>query len=1048
MLVRIILLFLILTSSVGAQDALDRLRSLGKAHYEEDRFEEAVQALENSVQLSQDTAPDRVNLGIAYIAQKRYDEAIEQFELARTLDPNLPHIDYNLGIIAKRRGKFEKSVAHLVAMAELDPADPDARYNLGLVYLRLRKQDEAVAQFQTCVELDPEHASAYYHLMRDALKRGERERADKLLKLYEHLRENPGGEQRTVTALESSVYTALMDIRRPVSPPKENSPIRFTDKTKVLLGSCAVAGQSPVWLDLERDGDMDLWTGTQLYLHNPDGLIDITETAGVPVSTVSIAGDLNNDGLTDLWTQDGRTYQSNGDGSFADLTSLAAIPDYRDPVRLLLDYDHEGDLDMIVADAEGAHLYRNNRDGTYVETTEEAGIDSVAEPGSQLYFSDPDGDNDIDFYLARPGKPVELYRNRRGGMFHRVVLPFTSTGHLAIGDYDSDGDFDLFVVHDGLHLYHNDGKGHFESTRHLDIPAAGVNELHTVDFDNDGFLDLLALWSDGMTLLQGPEFADVTNSVGIQGTFVSASPADADLDGDWDLLLVNTDGKLVYYENQGSQNHWVRVTLEGIKNNFQGWMSKVDVKIGGFSLRREVTSEQTLIGVGSGASIDVLRLLWPNGVAQNLIDVVPDQTIHLEEKQGMPSSCPLLFTWNGERFEYVTDLVDAGALGVPLGPGEYLKPDSDEFVKIRGDQLQPQDGFYEMRITAELHEVIYLDSVELWVIDHPQGTDLYPNEAFGDRLPTSRPIQIVHDAMPPQRAWDQNGVDLLPLVRQFDGTYPTPFDLLPRYQGLATDHTLIFRIPPAQDRTVLWLTGWIDWTDGSSNLAASQHSGLRVLEPQVEVRRDGSWHLVASPMGIPAGHNKSVPVELPAHDGEVRISTNLRLYWDQVAISHEITERALPDAQLHPLGADLHHRGFSEIQRDSLTSPNLFNYDKVNQGSPFVPFHGTFTRYGEVTDLLQEPDDRYVIMSPGDEISLRFLTVAPPREGHVRDYFLYTHGWLKDGDLNTAFGATVEPLPFHAMSNYPYPAGEAYPDDTEHMAYRQQYNTRREDAQP
>ncbi len=509
------------------------------------------------------------------------------------------------------------------------------------------------------------------------------------------------------------------------------------------------------------------------------------------------------------------------------------------------------------------------------------------------------------------------------------------------------------------------------------------------------------------------------------------------------------EGPLRFFENQGNQNRWLELTLEGIKNNRQGWMSKVEIKADSFYLKREVTSSRTLIGVGPRAQVDVVRLLWPNGVAQNLIDVQTNQSLHLEEKQGMPSSCPLLFTWNGERFEYVTDLVDAGALGVPLAPGEYLKPDPDEYVKIRGEQLQPKDGFYELRVTAELHEVIYLDSLELWVIDHPEGTELYPNEAFGARLENAAPIQIVEDSRPPIGAWDQYGRDVLSLVKTLDGKYLVDFTLLPRYQGLASTHTLTLDIGNSgAARTVLWFTGWIDWTDGSSNLAASQHSQLQVLEPRVEAWRDGSWQIVADPMGVPAGHNKSVPIELGEHDGRVRLTTNLRLYWDQIAVSHLIQERSQPDAQLHPLEAELHQRGFSEIQRDSLTSPSIFRYDRVNQGSPFVSFQGYFTRYGDVTELLQQPDDRYVIMAPGDEIVLRFLAVASPRPGYVRDYLLYAHGWLKDGDLNTAFGTTVEPLPFHAMSNYPYPPGEAYPNDSKHLTYRREYNTRKESEAP
>ena len=108
------------------------------------------------------------------------------------------------------------------------------------------------------------------------------------------------------------------------------------------------------------------------------------------------------------------------------------------------------------------------------------------------------------------------------------------------------------------------------------------------------------------------------------------------------------------------------------------------------------------------------------------------------------------------------------------------------------------------------------------------------------------------------------------------------------------------------------------------------------------------------------------------------------------------------------------------------------------------PTPGRYTRYGDVRELLSEVDDRYVPMGSGDEIQLRLNARALPPipEGWTRDYLLKVDGWAKDRDANTAFSQTVEPLPFHAMSAYPYPANERYPSDPEHQAYLKNYNTR------
>jgi hypothetical protein len=124
--------------------------------------------------------------------------------------------------------------------------------------------------------------------------------------------------------------------------------------------------------------------------------------------------------------------------------------------------------------------------------------------------------------------------------------------------------------------------------------------------------------------------------------------------------------------------------------------------------------------------------------------------------------------------------------------------------------------------------------------------------------------------------------------------------------------------------------------------------------------------------------------------------------------------------------------------------PYWFDYGVVTKDSPWRPIDGAFTRYGDVLPLLHGPDDMYVIMAPGDETTIQFDASSAQSlpKGWKRDFLLYTDGWIKDSDLNTAFGTTVEPLPFHAVKSYPYAAGEAYPSDSAHQRYRREYNTR------
>ena len=122
--------------------------------------------------------------------------------------------------------------------------------------------------------------------------------------------------------------------------------------------------------------------------------------------------------------------------------------------------------------------------------------------------------------------------------------------------------------------------------------------------------------------------------------------------------------------------------------------------------------------------------------------------------------------------------------------------------------------------------------------------------------------------------------------------------------------------------------------------------------------------------------------------------------------------------------------------------PDTFVYSHVTRNSFWNPTPGLYTRYGPVDELLREVDDRLVLMGSGDEVALRFQAFAPPPSGWSRDFLLKVDGWAKDRDPNTAFSQTVMPLPFHAMSRYPYPANEHYPRDLPHDNYQRAYNWR------
>jgi len=376
---------------------------------------------------------------------------------------------------------------------------------------------------------------------------------------------------------------------------------------------------------------------------------------------------------------------------------------------------------------------------------------------------------------------------------------------------------------------------------------------------------------------------------------------------------------------------------------------------------------------------------------------------------------------------------------------------SQEYVRIAGDALKPRGGRYVLQLTEELWETAYADEVKLLAVDHPDSVDVFVDERFVPPGPVKlRLFQIAQRDLPIS-AIDERGNDVLPALRVSDDVYVSNFTPT-KYQGVVERHDLIMDLGEAAGRSgaLLFLRGWIYPTDASINVALGQQSSIRLASPSLEVRdAKGRWQTAIANIGFPSGKDKTIVVDLagkfPTADHHVRIRTNMQIYWDQAFVARDLANGGAKVTTLAPLSADLHFRGFSRMYRKGgRYGPYWFAYDDAAKESPWRPIEGAFTRFGDVLPLLRNPDDMYVVMGPGDEATIQFdagSAKSLPR-GWKRDFLLYTDGWIKDSDLNTAFGTTVGPLPFHAVKSYPFGSAEAYPADAQHQTYLREYDTR------
>jgi hypothetical protein len=383
------------------------------------------------------------------------------------------------------------------------------------------------------------------------------------------------------------------------------------------------------------------------------------------------------------------------------------------------------------------------------------------------------------------------------------------------------------------------------------------------------------------------------------------------------------------------------------------------------------------------------------------------------------------------------------------GDGSYFPTDHDEYVFIPGSMLRVRDGAYDLRITEELSEVTYLDQLKLIAVDHPAAVEVYSNDKWKSPPYPEFRLYGTTRRLYPLRARDGSGKDVRPAVIARDRVYADRFPR--RMDNTAATHSLEldFGESAPKEGAFLVLNGWVDWADGSTFRKQAQEPGAALQPPYLQVRdAEGRWQTVIEDMGIPSGKTKTIAVDLSGKflsaSREIRIVSNLCVFWDEIFVG---VEEGKPEIRLTELPlrvADLAFHGFSKaVIHPQRRQPEHFHYSPASLASGWNPTAGMYTRYGDVRPLLATPDDRFVIMGSGDEIQLRFDagdTRLPA--GWTRDFLLLVDGWAKDSDPNTAHSQTVEPLPFHGMSQYPYPKGEHYPEDAGHVQYQKQYNTR------
>ena len=1031
-------------------------------------FDPAYERLERARTLAPESDQIHYLIGLLEKGRGRSPEAITALRKAIQLNPKNLVATFALAEEIERQGDEKSAAEYQQLVQKILDAQPDnlaALLELGRIAAKrgdadtLRRTVDKITQrsagwpaevqqqlsaLQTAASgSDPQAAATRIAFLRNVLLRVAEYRND--LSIIKP----PPGE-------EAQPFTHFLKMESPTfAPAPADTAISFSSEPVpnapagkwTWIGAISLSGEGAPAVVLANEKEVRIGNASYPFPGGPSAL---------PPEHEGVVGlDFNYDFKTDLVLAGAggiRLLKQESATKFTDVTAQTKLP-----ATILTgvytgawaaDIDADGDLDVVLGAEHGLPtVLRNNGDGSFAEIHPFAGVSGLR----GFVWADIDGDGDPDAALIDDQGKLHVFENERSAQFKERQVPAVEhvASSIKAADVNGDGLLDLVILdHDGSVTRLSDkAEGHGWDVGEVARANAGVYisewnpRLLVQDFDNNGAIDLLVTLTPinradnaaSTTAWLGDGQKQFNRIDALKGPVAIFDTADLNGDGTLDLLGLNADGRPVQLINHGTKNyHWQAIRPRAAQasgdqriNSF-GIGGEMEIRAGLLVQKQLVTGPIVHFGLGDQTSADVVRIVWPNGAVRAEFETKADQTILAEQR--LKGSCPFLFAYNGKEMKFVKDAVPwSSAIGLRINTiGTARVEATEEWYKIGGNELVPRNSYYDLRITAELWETYYYDQLALMTVDHPTGTDIFVDERFVIP-PAKLAITTVETPHKVAQAIDDNGNDVTDIVSTLDEKYLDNFGR-GRYQGVTRDHYVEVDLgADAPQSGPLWLIakGWMHPTDSSINVAISQGQEVHPQPLSMEVADGkGGWVVAKPNLGFPAGRKKICLFDLtdvfrPGAPRRLRLRTNLEIFWDSIEWAKGLADSQLKTVRIDPAMADLHYRGYSVINKPNASSPEVPDYNQMSASKQiWRDLIGYYTRFGDVRELLEKIDDRYIIMNAGDEMSLRFPEQPPPPAGWVRDYIFMGDGWIKDGDYNSTFSKTVLPLPYHAKQEY------------------------------
>lgn len=1029
-------------------------------------YEGAVKAFEEAVAALPENDALKVNLGIATLNRRQEGDeaaALTLFEEIIGRDPGKARAHYCAGLLKSFQGLETEAKTHFEAVAALDGDDPFVHYHLGQIAVGAGQAQEALTHYQRSIELDPYFRSAYYGAFRAAQSLGQSEEAATYMSDFQKLQHNPRARLFEVK------YTRMGPKAEVLAAALTESPLNTLPSGPLFFDSLVQRSQAVSELvatadmtvcDVNGDGLVDVFVAgvdqaedglrSRLYLRENDqyNLAADHVLAQIPDINSALWGDFDNDGDTDVFLcRNGKDQLLLRDGdSWSDQAEAAGVDGGgRNTIGgAVFDADHDGDLDILVLyDKEAPELFSNNYDGTFRELGESQGLQAGG-PARAVVTADFDGDRDTDILLNNLNGSWEAYINDRLWSYRRVSMSVDQaliSEKPLLADYDHDGSPEWSgLSFRGIGRREVPGREGGEETLVVpmqDISFVGLHGFDLVDFDGDGMARYLVpepggffLWG-GDKQRQGKVPAVATDL----RTMVAWSVVNLDPAKGPGIAVLFRDGAFSYFPPGTGRFPFMQLGFSGkeddgaaMRSNASGIGTEYAVRLGsrwiiGNTLPAGPKAGSDLqpvsIGLLGRENADFVALEWSDGVYQTETGLAAGQTHRIVETQRQLSSCPVLYSWDGKGFRFVSDLLGVGGLGYGLGKGVYADPRPWEFFRMPDGALVADGDALRLKIGEPMEEATYLDQAVLRRYDLPEGWDVVPDDrmATGKPAATGEPIYYRTRVMP-KAATNDREEDVLSVVLNTDGVAAPVGKLDRRFLGrLEQEHRL--QIDFEQDlstlpgQAVLVVDGWVEYPYSQTNFSAWQ-AGAVYEPPSLDaVTQDGQVIELFKQFGYPAGmpRRMALPLgRLPRGTVSLALRTNLEVYWDAIFVVAAEEPEGVEIVELPLQEAVLSFGGYPK----RTTGPQRYPILDYQQRTPFWDTRyqeGFYTRYGDVLPLVAEYDETTAIFGPGDELDLVFHQSRPQPETGKFVYILEVRGWCKDMDLFTKDGEHLTPIP-------------------------------------